>query len=175
MTIWELEGIIHQYGSQIYSFCKQLTGDRQLADELYQDCFLKAMESLERIEADGNVKSYLLSVAVRLWKNKKRKFAWRRRIAPMEELNEETVSNKTDVSHGPLQSYLKKEQTDMVRLAVSRLADTYRIPVLLYYMEELTVSQIAEVMGIPPGTVKSRLYKARKQLEAELEDYYEDR
>ena len=52
---------------------------------------------------------------------------------------------------------------------MSKLTERYRIPVLLYYMEEMSVSQIAEIMGIPPGTVKSRLHKARKQLESELE------
>ena len=80
MTIQELEQIIALHGKEIYSFCNSLTGNRILADELYQDSFLKATEKLDRLQADGNIKSYLLSVALRLWKNQKRKFAWRNRI-----------------------------------------------------------------------------------------------
>ena len=169
MTIQELEQLIILHGTEIYSFCLSLTGDRMLADELYQDSFLKATEQLDRLQADGNVKSYLLSVAVRLWKNQKRKFAWRNRIAPAEGLWEETVADDQKGSEDALQKVLRQERCQTVRQAVSNLADRYRIPVLLYYMEEMSVSQIAAIMGIPPGTVKSRLYKARKQLESELE------
>lgn len=69
MTIQELEQVIALYSKEIYSFCLQLTGSRTMADELYQDTFLKAAEIAERIKADGNLKSYFLSVALRLWKN----------------------------------------------------------------------------------------------------------
>ena len=169
MTIQELEQVIALHGKEIYSFCMSLTGNRILADELYQDSFLKATEQLDRLQADGNMKSYLLSVALRLWKNQKRKFAWRNRIAPMEGLGEETISGRQEESADVLQEVLRQERCQTVRQAVSGLTDRYKIPVLLYYMEEMSVSQIAAIMGIPPGTVKSRLHKARKQLESELE------
>ena len=169
MTIQELEQVIALHGKEIYSFCQSLTANRGLADELYQDSFLKAMEQLDCIQPEGNVKSYLLSVALRLWKNQKRKFAWRNRIAPMEGLGEEMVSGRQEESEDVLQEVLRQERCQTVRQAVSKLTDHYKIPVLLYYMEEMSVSQIAEIMGIPPGTVKSRLHKARKQLESELE------
>lgn len=169
MTIQELEQVIVLHGNEIYSFCMSLTGNRILADELYQDSFLKATEQLDRLQADGNIKSYLLSVALRLWKNQKRKFAWRNRIAPTEGLWEETVSDRQEGSEDVLQEVLRQERCQTVRQAVFGLTDRYKIPVLLYYMEEMSVSQIAAIMGIPPGTVKSRLHKARKQLESELE------
>ena len=63
-----------------------------------------------------------------------------------------------------------------MRQAVERLPERQRVIVLLYYMEELSVAQIAEVVKIPEGTVKSRLYQARKTLQRELEDIlYEER
>lgn len=170
MTIQELEQVIALHGKEIYSFCRSLTGNPLLADELYQDSFLKAMEQLDRLQPDGNSKSYLLSVAIRLWKNQKRKYAWRNRIAPMEGYSEGMRSDGQGESEDVLQEYLRKERCVVVRQAVSRLKERYRIPVLLYYMEGMSVSQIAEIIGIPSGTVKSRLYKARKQLESELED-----
>ena len=55
---------------------------------------------------------------------------------------------------------------------VEALSDGYRIPLLLYYMENQNVASIAKLLSIPQGTVKSRLYKARKLLEKELEDYF---
>lgn len=68
MTIQELEQFIATYGTDIYSFCVYLTGNRPEAEELYQDTFLKTLELLDKIQKDGNPKSYLLSVAIRIWK-----------------------------------------------------------------------------------------------------------
>ena len=73
MTIQELEQFIATYGTDIYSFCVYLTGNRPEAEELYQDTFLKTLELLDKIQKDGNPKSYLLSVAIRIWKNRNRK------------------------------------------------------------------------------------------------------
>lgn len=84
MTIQELEQFIATYGTDIYSFCVYLTGNRPEAEELYQDTFLKTLELLDKIQKDGNPKSYLLSVAIRIWKNRNRKINCRNSIAPME-------------------------------------------------------------------------------------------
>ena len=89
MEKFELEQCIREYGKEIYSFCKHLTCSRQEADDLYQDTFLKAVELQQKIDWQENPKSFLLSVAVQIWKNRKRKAAWRNRIAPTEVLIEE--------------------------------------------------------------------------------------
>ena len=68
MTDFELEQFITEYGADIYSFCCCLTGSRQEADDLYQETFLRAVEKRKVLDAAGNPKSYVLSVAVRLWK-----------------------------------------------------------------------------------------------------------
>ena len=72
-----LENCIRDHGQEIYSFCKFLTQNQEEAEDLYQDTFLLATEKRNEIDFAGNPKSYLLSVAIRLWKNKKRKWAWR--------------------------------------------------------------------------------------------------
>lgn len=73
MNKQELEICINEYGKALYSFCKYLANNSQDADDLYQDMFLTAMEQYERIDFTQNPKSYLLSVALRIWKNRKRK------------------------------------------------------------------------------------------------------
>ena len=178
MTNTELERCIRTYGKEIYSFCKSLTRSGQEADDLYQDTFLKAMELDTKIDWGQNPKSYLLSVAVRLWKNRRRKYAWRRRICE-ERVYAKEVSAQAweDGEQSPEERLLAREEAAAVRQAVERLPERQRVIVLLYYMEELSVAQIAEVAKIPEGTVKSRLYQARKSLQRELEDilYYEER
>lgn len=174
MTIQELEQAIALYGKDIYSFCLHLTGNRMAADELYQDTFLKATEKTAQLNTDKNPKSYFLSIALRLWKNQRRKIAWRNRIAPMEELFESMQEDASTAAQDALSGCLKKEQRQIVQKAVAGLDEKYRIPVLLYYMEEMAVSEIAALLRIPQGTVKSRLSTARKRLESELEDYFNE-
>lgn len=176
MTKQELEICITEYGRDIYSFCRHLTGNGQEAEDLYQDTFLKAVELLDRLELNENPKSYLLSIALRLWRNRKRKFAWRKRIAAEKSLMEEWDGNaggnregETAMELPPEEQILWKEKEEAVRAAVKKLPERLRIVVLLFYMEEFSTVQIAAMMKIPKGTVQSRLYQARNILRKELE------
>lgn len=171
MTIHELELCIALYGKDIYSFCMHLTKDKHQADDLYQDTFLEATKKIKQIHYENNPKSYLLSIAFKLWKNHTRKFAWRHRIAP--QTSNLGASESVADTRNDFFSYLEaEEEKKQLWEAIHRLPENYRIPILLYYMEELSVSEIAKVLMIPSGTVKSRLHKARKQLEKELEGYF---
>ena len=97
---------------------------------------------------------YLISVALRIWKNRRRKFAWRG-------ISEQAGSAEAEV--------LQQELQEQVRNAVKNLNEKYRIPVYLYYTLQLSVEEIANTMEIPQGTVKNRLHKARVLLKKELE------
>lgn len=72
---------------------------------------------------------------------------------------------------GPEDELLEKEKQKRVWEAVDDLPEKLRMVVLLYYMEERTIAQISRIAGIPEGTVKSRLYQARKILEKKLEEF----
>lgn len=174
MTKTELEQCIEEYGKDIYSFCRHLAGCVQEADDLYQDTFLKAWELNKKIEYEKNPKSYLLSIALKLWKNRKRKYAWRMRIAQVLSLTETSDIDLEDPDSFPESSIeeqiLQKEENELVQKAVEQLPERFKAPVLLYYMEELSVEEIAGLLKIPAGTVKSRLFQARKRLKKELED-----
>ena len=179
MTVFELEQCIETYGKEVYSFCLHLTGVREWADELYQDTFLTAMEHITQLhnDAGANPKSYLLSVAIRLWKNKRRKAAWRRRIAPEQSMDApggEMLTDETELTDSIETEVLRAEERRQVQRAVDTLPEKYRVVVLLYYMEELPLAQIASVLRVPEGTVKSRLHQARKLLRQQLEVLLDD-
>ncbi|MFG6383633.1 MAG: RNA polymerase sigma factor [Lachnospiraceae bacterium] len=166
----QLEQCINEYGKDIYAFCSQLTQNKQEAEDLYQDTFLKAVELGEKIDYERNPKSYFVSIALRIWKNKKRKYAWRKRIAGNEQLTEEIVSSEIlGQEHSLEEEFLRQELQLQVKEVVAKLEDKYRIPVYLYYMLQLPIEQISKIMKLPQGTIKSRLYKARKLLRQELE------
>lgn len=170
MYMIQLEQCINEYGKEIYSFCSQITRNKQEAEDLYQDTFLKALELEEKIDYRRNPKSYFVSIALRIWKNRKRKFAWRNRIAGTVELAEEVVSEEESGKEGAVEDIvLEKQWKEEVKKAVDKLDEKYRIPVYLYYTLDFSIEQIGKIMKLPEGTVKSRLYKARKLLKQELE------
>ena len=169
MSHEELEACIKEHGKDIYSFCCQLTGSRQEADDLYQDTFLKMVEIREKLELDHNPKSYLLSVAVHIWMNRKRKSAWRQRITGPQMPLEEMAQDPPDKEGSPEEQYITGEERSMVRQAVRKLPEKYRLPILLFYMEDQKLSEISRILDIPESTVKTRLHRAKKLLERELE------
>ena len=167
--------IISESGKEVYSFCLHLTGSRELADDLYQDTFLKAWELSHKISMDGNPKSYILGIAIKLWQNKKRKQAVRNKIIPMEEYREEKGREKIAVYENlPEQEALRKEQQERVRRVVEELPEKIRMVMYLFYTAELSVQEIAKTLNIPVGTVKSRLNKGRNQVRKRMEVYMDE-
>ena len=170
MNKTELEQCIDNYGRDIFAFCKQLTGNIPEAEELYQDTFMKVIEKMHSISMEGNPKQYFISVCLRIWKNRQRKFAWRKRLIPVQSFEE---TYQTDISNC-LPSLEEQAMDDItrefIRKKVAALPDKYRLPLYLYYMEDLPMKDISKLLHIPVGTVKSRLYHAKKILKERLEE-----
>lgn len=165
-----LEHYIEAYGTDIYSFCIRLTQNRELAEELYQDTFL-AMCEKEDWKEKGNVKSYLLGITIKLWQNRKRKFAWRKRIAAEIPLSKEQGLEAFSADENLEQHMVSKEEQEAVWKAVYKLPEQLRIVILLYYMEDFKVAEIAEKLSLSISNVKSKLMRARRYLKQELEDF----
>lgn len=166
-----LEELVWRHGHAVYRFCYKLAGNQADADDLYQETFLKALELQPKLDDTLNPKSYLIGIAVRLWKNKRRKWFRRQRIAPAKDWDdavpERAVGNGRPSS--PEEIAIHNELSAMIRDAVDQLPDKYRFPLLMFYTAELSLGEIAKALNIPQGTVKSRLHKARKLLEKRLE------
>ena len=126
-----------------------------------------------------NVKSYALSVSILLWKNRQKKYANRNRLVPMDSIEKLGERDKTDVEDtaavSPENHFLKEDEKNAVRRVVANLPEKYRIPIYLYYSTDLSVQEIARVLQVPKGTVKSRMNKAKRLLKKELEALGYDR
>ena len=169
----ELEQYISEYGKAVYSYCVYLTGDRDAADDLYQQTFLTAFEKElagKGIDEGRNPKSYLLTVATNLWNNQRRKYLWRRRKVDVDCFRDVSEMELPEQGLSVEDTSIKNEKLQEVRRAVQSLPDKYRIVTLMFYMEELSMEEIGEALSIPVGTVKSRLHKAKRMLQNKLED-----
>lgn len=162
-----LEKYIEEYGTDIYSFCVYLTRNRQDADDLYQQTFLVAVEKNE-IDDSRNPRSYFISIAVNIWNNHKRKYLWRKKKANIIYLQDENLEQFTEGMETVEEQILIRDEMETVRKLVDDLPDKMRIVILMYYMENMSVDEIAEVLKIPSGTVKSRMHQAKNRLKERL-------
>ncbi len=172
MTRDEFEYLLTTYEEDIYKLCLRLTGNKDQADDLFQDTWLGALEQAGQISFEKNPQSYLIGKAISLWRGKKRKYARRQRIAPKVDITDqlEEVLFVSDAK-APEEVILDKELSDCLKKEVSMLKERYRVVVELYYSLELKTSEIANILKIPKGTVESRLYKARKILKGRMEEH----
>ena len=155
--------LVDIYSTGIYKFCRSLTFCKEDAEDLYQETFMRVLEQMHKVNISINPKGFIYATTLYLWKSWKRKYARRDRLAPTQPLNDSIMYgiNTED-------SFMKKEETRLIREQVNGLPDKFRIPVLLFYSAEMGIGDIAATLGLPSGTVKSRLHKARKLIEKGL-------
>lgn len=173
MNTYEFEQFVQNNGKDILRFCRMTCGNQESGNELYQDTMLKLLEKRQHLDFKQNVRSYALSISILLWKNKKKKYANRNRLLPMESIdrpeNEENpiIADVTAIS--PESYILQEEVNKTVRQMVANLPEKYRTSIYLYYSANMSVHEIAKMLHIPEGTVKSRMNKARQLLKDKLE------
>ncbi len=169
----EFEQFVQDNGKDILRFCRMTCGDRDSGDELYQDTMLKLLGKRQQLDIQQNVKSYALSMSILLWKNKTKKHANRNRLLPMESIGckendgSPAIADMTNLS--PENFIIQQDEKNTVAQIVANLPEIYRMPIYLYYSADLSVKEIANVLKIPEGTVKSRMNKAKHLLKKELE------
>lgn len=175
MNNTDLNILVKLHSKSIYKFCYKLSKNQSDADDLYQETFLKAIELCHKIDENNNPKGFLISIAVRIWKNNRRKYFWRQRIAPVEKNNEKMNNGYISKDEStPEDIAISNELTTIIQTAADTLNSKLKIPLYMYYTAEMSIEDIASALKIPKGTVKSRLYKARKTLKYILEvEYYE--
>lgn len=172
MTIQQFNEFLEQQGPSLYRFCCYLTGNRQEADDLYQETWLKAWEQHTDILTERNPKNFLLGLAMGNWKNRCRKRARRQRIIPSQEYPATNNFTSADNSIPLLEDMiLMQEEHRLLHQSILALEEKWRLPLTLYYGQELSVQEVASLMKIPVGTVKSRLNKARNILRKHMEEH----
>jgi RNA polymerase sigma-70 factor (ECF subfamily) len=161
------EALFHKYKAVIYRTALAITRDAGLAEEVLQDCFYKTYLNIQRIHGDTPLSPWLHRVAVNLSCNalKKRRF-W---LEPLETLAERLFS---DPHHSPEHMVERSELQGVMRDLINTLPLKHRIVVVLHYLQDFSLPEIAYILNCPVGTVKSRLHYARKVLKTELEARY---
>ena len=158
------ERIMRPHFDRLYRLAWRLTGQKAEAEDLFQELLIRAfgkLDDLVQIEEPG---SWLSRVMYNLFIDEKRRFA-RRRMHTVEEgqLPGEGIEALAG-SEDPVEDNVRAEKMKMLDQALAQLSDEHRVIVLLHDTEGYKLTEIHELMGLPVGTVKSRLHRARARL-----------
>jgi RNA polymerase sigma-70 factor, ECF subfamily len=167
--------IVRRHKNRIYSYVCRMTHDAPDAEDLTQEVFLRAYQSIHRFRADAAVDTWLYRIATnlvidRFRRNKRALPQWE----PLDE-DDDTLGSLPDTSrdNDPEATLALDELQQQVRKAVSTLPPKLRGAVVLHDIEGLSYEEAAEALGCPVGTVKSRLFNGRNLLRRKLAYYVE--
>ena len=145
---------------RVFRFVVRLVRDVSTAEDLISEVFLDVWRQAGRFEGRSAVSTWMLAIA-----RFKALSALRRR--PDEELDDETAGAIEDPSDDPERSLEKKDKSVLIRKCLTGLSAEHREIIDLVYYHEKSVEEVAQIVGIPENTVKTRMFYARKKL-AEL-------
>jgi RNA polymerase sigma factor (sigma-70 family) len=158
------EMLVRNYYDYIYRLAAYILGAPTEADDICQETFIDALLYIDRYSPGTNLKAWLAKIAVHKCQQMLRK--WKIRDALSAVIRTRQVD--TSKSPTPLESTVEKEGSEQIWAAINALDDKHRILVILYYVNELKVREIADILEIPEGTVSSRLHYAIQNLESRL-------
>lgn len=153
-------GVLYdRHAPRVYSLLRRLSGDATASEDLTQETFLSAYQSLSAWRGAGAFSSWLCGIAVRHYRN-----ASRRRV-PEDGLDEMAPAGG---GSDPLAHCTAREAKDALEDAIQELPDSCREAFVLVYVEEFAYKEAARLLDVPVGTVQSRLHRAKRLLQARL-------
>jgi RNA polymerase sigma-70 factor, ECF subfamily len=152
-----MQALFARHRASVYRWLLRFVGNETVAEDLLSDVFFDVWQQAGRFEGRAAVSTWLLSIA----RFKALSARRRRTDAELDETIEATVADSADNPEIALQ---KKSRSELVRAALMKLSPDHREIVDLVYYHEKSVEACALILGIPPATVKTRMFYARKKL-----------
>ncbi len=156
---WEtIEFWMEQYGDKLVRTVAVMTGDREEAQDIAQEVFIRAYRGIRSFRREASPYTYLCSIAINLVRSHRRRNARR----PKEVEFDDRFAKGSYLT--PEAGVLKAEQHELITRGVRSLSAKLREAVSLFYLSGMSIEDMAETLGISKGTVKSRLFRAREDL-----------
>jgi RNA polymerase sigma-70 factor (ECF subfamily) len=166
---FEQEALVHL--DALYGFALKLARARDEAEDLVSDTVLRAFERWEQYRLGTNIRAWLFTILYHLFVSRKRRIDARE---VSEGDGESGWSTRDAIGEAdPEGRFYDSFLDDEIVRAIDSLPDEYRSAVVLSDIQELRYAEIAQILGIPEGTVKSRLFRGRRLLQRKLRDYAE--
>ena len=164
--------LLRKYERSVFTICLRMVRNREEAEDLAQEAFVKVFSMLERYNSTYAFSSWLFKITSNLCIDSLRK----RRIKgvpidePEQSDNGEYVRQYESAEDDPEMTTIKKERAGYLMQAIDNLPPHYKLMVILRHQEGLSYEEIAASVGVPLGTVKARIHRARQMLRKLLEE-----
>jgi RNA polymerase sigma-70 factor (ECF subfamily) len=159
--------LVNRYKDLVYTLALRMVRNREEAEEVAQDTFIKVFKSLDRFKGDSKFSTWIYKVTYnacldRIKKNKKH-------------LNEVAIDeftfNKLETIDNALDNLIKEEKNRLIKNCINKLPEDSSALLTLFYFEDLSLEEISKIINIEANTVKVKLFRARKKLAVILEQY----
>jgi RNA polymerase sigma-70 factor (ECF subfamily) len=150
--------LVERYQGAVYNLAYRMLGDPGDAEDAAQEIFVRIYRQLGRYDPARKFSTWVLAIATNYCIDQLRRR--RMQLVPLENIIPWARAREA----GPEGEAITQEARDEVQRLITRLPEKYRAPLVLRYFEELSMIEIAEVLGMPEGTVKTQIHRARKAL-----------
>lgn len=168
--------VVRAYGDRVYNLVLRLVGSPSEAEDIAQEVFVTVFKSIDSYRGEAKLSTWILRIAANHSKNRI-KYLSRRRTTSQELRDGTDATEMADEGKAPVQAHfeapdvlLEAAETErLLQSAIAKLDEEQRLLVVLRDVEEMSYDEIVEITGLPEGTVKSRLHRARMALKDLLE------
>ena len=166
------DALVERYTPVLYTLSLRMLGSADEAEDAVQEIFLRVYRALPKYRITGRFYSWLYTIAIN-WLRSRLRSRSRRQSREHTMKPEVTDRIRDESTPDPAQLFIQKEGERLAQEAISRLRPSYRAVYVLRHVQGLSLAETAEVLRIPLGTVKTRLFRARNELATALEDLAE--
>lgn len=159
--------LVERFQDRLYNAMLQITGSHDEAEDVVQDSFVQAYLKLSSFQGNSQFFTWLYRIAFNNALSRRRR---RRGEMSIDQSREVTGSDPEDRHESPDEPLLRAERVSLVTAALRQLTEEHRTILVMREMQELAYEEIAEILEINIGTVRSRLSRARSQLKTQLEE-----
>jgi len=163
-----MEALVQRFYPRLHAFFHRMLAPAEVVDDLIHDTFVRLMEQVSRYQPSGRFSTYLFTIAANLLKDERKRAT--RRDCSLDDFSPDTYYlNDGACAEDTIADAVERAgMARRVRFALAQLNHDLRVAVILRYYHEFTYEEIARVVGCPPGTAKSRVHHAVRQLRTML-------
>jgi len=164
--------LIDNYKNMVYNLAYRMSSSPHEAEDISQEAFIRAYQSLARFNSSYKFSTWLYQITLNIIRDKykKKEIDYVSLDTPVETDDSEFYIQPADSTSNPEQIMAQKEDVQTIQQAINSLPLKYREVIVLRHLQDLSYIEIANILKLPQGTVKIRLYRAREQLKKILKN-----
>ena len=162
--------LLENYRGAIFNLLYKMVRNREETEDLVQEAFMKAFKALPSFNEEYAFSTWLYKIAINncIDHMRKKRLKTYSINKPVQSKDGELDREFPDTSMSPDKDLLSEERTNLIEEAIEELPENYKIAIVLRHSEERSYEEIAQLLNIPLGTVKARIFRAREMLKKKL-------